>query len=92
MANLFILANVAVIDLDHFFAIVQESLFDVISQICFHMTTGSVNSFKSSSSDNAAKVKWKAYRQMKLGFFDRLGASDTIDRRPMQVNYRPLTR
>jgi hypothetical protein len=42
------------------------------------MTSGSVISFKTSSSDNAAKVKWEAYRQMKLGVFDRSGASDTV--------------
>lgn len=79
MANLFILLSDAIIDLDHVFAIVQETLFDVISQICFHMTSGSVTSFKTSSSDNAARIKWKAYRQMKLGIFDRLGAIDTVD-------------
>ena len=80
MANLFILPSDTIIDLDHVVAIVQESLFDDISQICFHMTSGSVISFKTSSSDNAAKVKWEAYRQMKLGICDRPGASDTVDK------------
>ena len=80
MANLFILPNDTIIDLDHVVAIVQESLFDDISQICFHMTSGSVISFKTSSSDNAAKVKWEAYRQMKLGICDRPGASDTVNK------------
>jgi hypothetical protein len=78
MANLFILPSDAIIDLDYVVAIVQESLFDDVSQVCFHMTSGSVISFKTSSSDNAAKVKWEAYRQMKLGVFDRSGASDTV--------------
>lgn len=79
MANLFILPNDAIIDLGHVVAIVQESLFDDVSQVCFRMTSGSVILFKTSSSDNAAKVKWEAaYRQMKLGVFDRSGASDTV--------------
>ena len=78
MANLFILPSDTIIDLDHVIAIVQESLFDDISQICFHMTSGSVISFKTSSSDNAARVKWEAYRQMKLGICDLPGASDTV--------------
>jgi hypothetical protein len=65
MANLFILPSDAIIDLGHVVAIVQESLFDDVSQVCFHMTSGSVISFPTSSSDNAAKVKWEAYRQMK---------------------------
>lgn len=78
MANLFILPSDAIIDLDHVVAIDQESLFDDICQICFHMTSGSVISFKTSSSDNAASVKWAAYRQMKSRICDRPGASDAV--------------
>ena len=78
MANLFILPSDSIIDLGHVVAIVQESLFDDISQICFHMISGSVISFKTSSSENAAKVKWEAYRQMKLGICDRPVLSDAV--------------
>jgi hypothetical protein len=78
MANLFILPSDSIIDLDHVVAIVQETLFDDISQICFYMTSGSAISFKTSSGDNAAKVKWEAYRQMKLEVCDHSVLSDTV--------------
>jgi hypothetical protein len=77
MANLFILPSDAIVDLDHVIAIVRESLLDEDSQICFQMTSGLGISSKSSSSDNAAKVKLEAYRHIQVGNFDRLGARDT---------------
>jgi hypothetical protein len=78
MVNLFIVPSDSIIDLDHVVAIVQGSLFDDIFHICFHMTSDSVISFKTSSSENAAKVKWGAYPQMKLGICHRPVLSDAV--------------
>jgi hypothetical protein len=75
MTNLFILPSDSIIDLDYVIAIAQEPLFNEISQVRFHKTSGSVVTFKTSLSDNAAKVKWEDSRQMKPGAMHSGGAN-----------------